>query len=98
MLHPDDSACVPLLDGAKRAGLLGRALHAGLAGGEKKIADLDALTRPVRDRRGRAVLGVVGMGHDDENPTDVGHVERLENGSVAGAFHVPTLRPPNGSE
>jgi hypothetical protein len=33
------------------------------------------------------------MGHDDENPPDIGRVEGLGNGSVACAFHVPTLRP-----
>jgi hypothetical protein len=93
VLHADDPARVLLLDGAERAGLLGWALHPGLAGGEQQVAHLDALVGPVGDRRRRAVLGVVGMGHDDENPPDIGRVEGLGNGSVACAFHVPTLRP-----
>jgi len=47
------------------------ALHAGLAGRQEEVRDVDSSRGPRGHRSRRAVLGVIGMGDDDEDALDV---------------------------
>lgn len=67
-----------LLVGTQRTGLFGRSLHAGLAGGEEQIRNLDPRGGPLSNRGGRAVFGVVWVGDHHEDTFDASGIEGVQ--------------------
>jgi len=68
----DDAGGLDLLGLAQRSTLFGvEAVDAGLAAGDHAVHDVFALAGPARDRGGRAVFEVVGVGDDGERAVPV---------------------------
>ncbi len=71
-LDPDDRGAGPLLGLAQRARLGGiHAVDARFPAGDEEVRDALAVGGPARDRRGRAVLEVVGVRDDAERALPV---------------------------
>ena len=71
-VNPDHRGGPNLLVGSQRPALLGRdRVDAGLSPGDEQIADLLALIGPPGHGGRGPVLGVVGVGHDEQGPVPV---------------------------
>ena len=71
VLHAHRVTGRALLTGPEHTGFLRRTLHPGLPSGQQQVGNLDAGGCPLRDGRRRAVLHVIGVGDNAQDPLEV---------------------------